>query len=42
MHDLDPVFSAFSRGPALAKVAQQLGLQQPQIWQSMYILNSPA
>lgn len=41
MHDLDPVFSAFSRGPALAKVAQQLGLQQPQIWQSMYIFKQP-
>lgn len=41
MHDLDPVFSAFSRGPALAQVAQQLGLQQPQIWQSMYIFKQP-
>jgi phytanoyl-CoA hydroxylase len=26
MHDLDPVFSAFSRGPELAAVARQLGL----------------
>ena len=41
MHDLDPVFSAFSRGPALAKVAQQLGLQKPEIWQSMYIFKQP-
>lgn len=41
MHDLDPVFSAFSRGPALAEVARQLGLQQPQIWQSMYIFKQP-
>lgn len=41
MHDLDPVFSAFSRGPALAEVAAQLGLQQPQIWQSMYIFKQP-
>ncbi|MFZ6848601.1 phytanoyl-CoA dioxygenase family protein [Undibacterium sp. RuRC25W] len=41
MHDLDPVFSAFSRGPALAQVAQQLGLQQPAIWQSMYIFKQP-
>ena len=41
MHDLDPVFSAFSRGPALAKVAQQLGLHKPEIWQSMYIFKQP-
>lgn len=41
MHDLDPVFDQFSRGAALAKVAQQLGLQQPQIYQSMYIFKQP-
>lgn len=41
IHDLDPVFSAFSRGTALAKVAEQLGLQQPQIYQSMYIFKQP-
>ena len=41
MHDLDPVFSAFSRGPALAQVAKQLGLQKPDIWQSMYIFKQP-
>ncbi len=41
MHDLDPVFSAFSRGPALANVAKQLGLQKPEIWQSMYIFKQP-
>lgn len=41
MHDLDPVFNEFSRGPALARVAEQLGLQQPQIYQSMYIFKQP-
>lgn len=41
MHDLDPVFSAFSRGPELAAVARQLGLQKPEIWQSMYIFKQP-
>ncbi|MFZ6752361.1 phytanoyl-CoA dioxygenase family protein [Undibacterium sp. Dicai25W] len=41
MHDLDPVFSTFSRGPALATVAQQLGLKKPEIWQSMYIFKQP-
>jgi len=41
MHDLDPVFGAFSRGPALAALAHDLGLEQPQIWQSMYIFKQP-
>jgi phytanoyl-CoA hydroxylase len=37
MHDLDPVFDAFSRGPALDALARDLGLAEPQLWQSMYI-----
>ncbi len=37
MHDLDPVFAAFSHGEKLAQLAQDVGLHQPQIWQSMYI-----
>ncbi len=41
MHDLDPVFAAFSRGPALAALAADLGLAQPQLWQSMYIFKQP-
>jgi len=41
MHDLDPVFSAFSRGPGLAALAADLGLAQPQLWQSMYIFKQP-
>ena len=41
MHDLDPVFGAFSRGPALAAVAHALGLAEPQLWQSMYIFKQP-
>ena len=41
MHDLDPVFSHFSRGPALAELATGLGLAQAQIWQSMYIFKQP-
>ena len=41
MHDLDPVFSHFSRGAALAELATGLGLAQPQIWQSMYIFKQP-
>lgn len=41
LHDLDPVFAAFSHGPQLAQVAYDLGLAQPQIWQSMYIFKQP-
>lgn len=41
LHDLDPVFDAFSRGPALADLAVDLGLVQPQIWQSMLIFKQP-
>jgi phytanoyl-CoA hydroxylase len=41
MHDLDPVFSAFSKGPALAALAAGLGLARPQVWQSMVIFKQP-
>jgi len=41
MHDLDPVFSAFTRDPKLAAVARDLGLANPQVWQSMYIFKQP-
>ena len=41
MHDLDPVFSAFSKGEALRGVAASLGLARPQVWQSMFIFKQP-
>ena len=41
LHDLDPVFDAFSHGPALAALAADLGLQQPLLWQSMVIFKQP-
>ena len=41
LHDLDPVFDAFSHGSALAALAHEIGLAQPQIWQSMYIFKQP-
>jgi phytanoyl-CoA hydroxylase len=41
LHDLDPVFARFSRGPQLAQVARDLGLAQAQIWQSMVIFKQP-
>ena len=41
MHDLDPVFDAFSRTPALAGVARSIGFEDPVILQSMYIFKPP-
>lgn len=41
MHDIDPVFGEFSRGPALDAVARGVGLAEPLIWQSMYIFKQP-
>ena len=41
MHDLDPVFSAFSRTPKMAAVAQQVGIADPLLLQSMYIFKQP-
>lgn len=41
LHDLDPVFDAFSHGPGLAALAAALGLRQPQLWQSMLIFKQP-
>ena len=37
MHDLDPVFDAFSRTPELAAVAHDIGMSDPLLLQSMYI-----
>jgi phytanoyl-CoA hydroxylase len=41
LHELDPVFTAFSRGPALAALAADLGLARPQVWQSQLIFKQP-
>lgn len=41
LHDRDAFFDAFSHGPELAAVAQGVGLQQPQVWQSMVIFKQP-
>ena len=41
MHDLDPVFDAFSRGPELAAVAEDIGMAEPRLLQSMYIFKQP-
>jgi phytanoyl-CoA hydroxylase len=41
LHDLDPVFAAFSRQPALAEAAAAIGFAEPLLLQSMYIFKQP-
>jgi phytanoyl-CoA hydroxylase len=41
LHDLDPVFSRFSRDPKLAALTAAIGLAQPLLLQSMYIFKQP-
>ena len=41
MHDLIPAFDQFSRTENLKSLAQALGLEDPRIWQSMYIFKQP-
>jgi phytanoyl-CoA hydroxylase len=41
MHDLDPVFERFSRDPRLEELAHELGIEEPLVYQSMYIFKQP-
>ncbi|MGB1011639.1 MAG: phytanoyl-CoA dioxygenase family protein [Thiolinea sp.] len=41
LHELDPVFSGISHLPVLGEIAADLGMQQPQVRQSMYIFKQP-
>jgi phytanoyl-CoA hydroxylase len=41
LHDLDPVFGAFSRKPELAEICADLGYAEPLLLQSMYIFKQP-
>ena len=41
MHDLDPVFEAFSYRPELGEIARCLGIADPGLLQSMYIFKPP-
>jgi phytanoyl-CoA hydroxylase len=41
MHDLDPVFDAFSRTKDLAELSADLGHRDPLLLQSMYIFKQP-
>lgn len=41
LHELDPVFSEISHLPVLSDIARDLGLQQTELRQSMYIFKQP-
>ena len=41
LHELDPVFDAFSHQALLGDIARAIGMQQPEIRQSMYIFKQP-
>jgi phytanoyl-CoA hydroxylase len=41
LHDLDACFDGFSRTPALASLASELGMREPLLLQSMYIFKQP-
>lgn len=41
MHDLDSVFSSFSRTPQIRQLVLDLGLTEPLLLQSMYIFKQP-
>jgi len=41
LHDLDPVFDRFSRGPRMQALAADLGIAEPLLWQSMVIFKQP-
>ncbi|HEV2669417.1 MAG TPA: phytanoyl-CoA dioxygenase family protein [Blastocatellia bacterium] len=41
LHDLDPVFDAFSRRSELAAICADLGYAEPALLQSMYIFKQP-
>lgn len=41
LHQLDPVFSAFSQSPAIKELVANLKIEDPQLIQSMYIFKQP-
>ena len=41
LHDLDPVFSDFSRAPQIKQLISDLGIKDPLLVQSMYIFKQP-
>lgn len=41
LHELDPVFSEFSKSPAVKQLVADLGIENPLLVQSMYIFKQP-
>ncbi len=41
LHDRDPAFDRFSRDSRLAALVSELGIAEPQLWQSMLIFKQP-
>ena len=41
LHDLDPVFSEFSRTPDIVQLVTDLGIERPLLLQGMYIFKQP-
>jgi phytanoyl-CoA hydroxylase len=41
LHDLDPVFSEFSRTPEIRQLVADLGIERPLLLQGMYIFKQP-
>jgi phytanoyl-CoA hydroxylase len=41
LHDLDPVFGSFSHDPRLGELSRELGIDDPRVYQSMYIFKQP-
>ena len=42
MHDRIPEFTAFCRQPLIGEILRDLGLEAPQLWQTMYIFKQPS
>jgi phytanoyl-CoA hydroxylase len=41
MHDLNPVFKEFCQLPIFGEVMRDIGIQNPLLWQTMYIFKQP-
>jgi phytanoyl-CoA hydroxylase len=42
MHDLVPAFTSFCRQAVIGQILRDLGLQDPMLWQTMYIFKQPS
>lgn len=41
MHDLVPAFESFCRTPLFGRLLREIGMQDPRLWQTMYIFKQP-